>query len=120
MSWPVGNTIMVEPTESESKAELDRFCDAMISIRQEINDVETGAMPKENNILTNAPHPIEILVQDQWDKPYSRMRAAYPAPWLRPGSRGKLWPSTSRLDDAFGDRNLVCSCPPIEAYENKE
>jgi glycine dehydrogenase len=102
---------MIEPTESESKAELDRFCDAMISIRNEIRDVETGNMPKDNNILTNAPHPLDVIAQDNWDKPYSRERAAYPVPWLRVGNRGKFWPSVQRLDDAFGDRNLV-----LQAY----
>ena len=98
---------MIEPTESESKAELDRFCDAMISIRNEIRDVETGAMPKDNNVLTNAPHPLDVVTQDKWDRPYTRERAAYPVKWLRVGARGKFWPSTQRLDDAYGDRNIV-------------
>jgi glycine dehydrogenase len=108
MSWPVGNTLMIEPTESESKAEMDRFCDAMISIREEIRAVERGDQPKENNVLTNAPHPLEVLLQDKWNRPYSREQAAYPLKWLRVSSRGKFWPSTERLDDAYGDRNLVC------------
>lgn len=119
MSWPVANTLMIEPTESESLSELDRFCDAMIAIREEIRDVETGKQPRENNILTNAPHPLDVVVQDKWDRPYSRERAAYPISWLRSGQRGKFWPTVQRLDDAYGDRNLMCSCPPIEAYESK-
>jgi glycine dehydrogenase len=117
MSWPVGNTLMLEPTESESKAELDRFCDALIAIRKEITEVEQGQQPRENNVLTNAPHPLETLLTDAWDRPYSRERAAYPLTWLRASHRGKFWPTTNRLDDTFGDRNLVCACPPMEAYE---
>jgi glycine dehydrogenase len=107
MSWPVGNTLMIEPTESESKAELDRFCDALIRIRDEIRQVEQGTQPRDNNVLKNAPHPLESLLSDKWDRPYSRELAGYPIKWLRPSARGKFWPSTERLDDAFGDRNLV-------------
>lgn len=107
MSWPVANTLMVEPTESESKAELDRFCDAMISIRQEISLIEKGEMPKDNNVLVNAPHPMTMLVSDKWDKPYSREMAAYPLPWLK---EKKFWPSVGRLDDSYGDRHLFCAC----------
>jgi len=118
MSWPVANTLMIEPTESESKQELDRFCEAMISIREEIREVETGKQPKENNVLTNAPHPLEVLLTDSWDKPYSRERAAYPLPWMKTAFHGKFWPSTRRLDDAYGDRNLICACPPMEDTEN--
>ncbi|KAI3630330.1 hypothetical protein MIR68_011765 [Amoeboaphelidium protococcarum] len=118
MSWPVANTIMIEPTESESKSELDRFCDAMISIRQEIQEVADGKQPKDNNILTNAPHPLEILLKDDWTRPYSRERAAYPLDWTRVRQRGKFWPTVERLDDAYGDRNLICSCPPLEDYED--
>ena len=106
MSFPVGNTLMIEPTESESKEELDRFCEAMIAIRQEIREVEEGKAPKENNILKNAPHPPDVLLSEKWDRPYSRERAAYPVPGLR---KRKFWPSVSRVDDTFGDRNLVCS-----------
>lgn len=116
MSWPVGNTLMIEPTESESKDELDRFCDAMISIREEIREIEDGKQPKDNNVLLNAPHTMETLLSSEWKRPYSREKAAYPLQWLRPRYRGKFWPSVSRLDDTFGDRNLVCSCPPIEDY----
>lgn len=114
MSWPVGNTLMIEPTESESKAELDRFCDALISIREEIKEVETGKQPKDNNLLNNSPHPLDTLLSDEWDKPYSRERAAYPVKWLRVGNRGKFWPTTGRLDDTYGDRNLFCTCPPVD------
>jgi len=104
MSFPVPNTLMIEPTESESKRELDRFCDAMISIRKEIQDILDGKQPKDNNVLVNAPHPLEMIISDNWDKPYSRESAAYPLPSLR---KKKFWPSVSRVDDAYGDRNLV-------------
>ncbi len=113
VSWPVAGTIMVEPTESESKEELDRFCDAMISIRQEIEEIETGKADKEDNLLKNAPHTAESLMVDEWKHSYSRQRAAYPAPWTR---EHKFWPTVGRVDNAFGDRNFVCSCLPIEAY----
>ncbi|KAI9341641.1 glycine cleavage system P-protein-domain-containing protein [Obelidium mucronatum] len=115
MSFPVPNTLMIEPTESESKAELDRFCDAMLKIRQEIRAIEEGKQPKEGNVLKNAPHTIEVLTADTWDRPYSRQEAAYPMGVLR---KRKFWPTVSRVDDTFGDRNLICSCPPIEDYEN--
>ncbi|MEM1168183.1 MAG: aminomethyl-transferring glycine dehydrogenase [Cyanobacteria bacterium P01_H01_bin.35] len=115
VSWPVAGTIMVEPTESESKEELDRFCDAMISIRQEIEEIETGKADKEDNLLKNAPHTAESLMVDEWQHGYSRQRAAYPAPWTR---EHKFWPSVGRVDNAFGDRNFVCSCLPIEAYSS--
>jgi len=117
MSFPVVGTLMVEPTESESKEELDRFVEAMISIREEIRQVETGAVPKDNNVLVNAPHPIDVLLQSEWNRPYSRETAAYPLAYLR---RKKFWPSVSRVDDTFGDRNLICSCPPIEQYEEQD
>nr|KAJ3418017.1 hypothetical protein HK105_000476 [Polyrhizophydium stewartii] len=114
MSFPVANTLMIEPTESESKAELDRFCDAMIQIRQEIRDIEEGRQPRDNNVLTNAPHTVDVLIGAEWNRPYSRETAAFPVPSLR---RRKFWPTVSRVDDTFGDRNLICSCPPIEDYE---
>jgi len=104
---------MIEPTESESKEELDRFCDALIAIRQEIREVEEATQPRSNNLLTNAPHTLEDLIADTWDRPYPRERAAFPAVWTR---SHKVWPSVSRVDGAFGDRNLVCVCPPMEAY----
>jgi len=113
VSWPVAGTVMVEPTESESKAELDRFCDAMIAIRQEIAEIETGKVDPENNVLKNAPHTAETLISDDWNRPYSRTQAAYPAPWLK---EYKYWPPVSRIDNAFGDRNFVCSCLPMSAY----
>ena len=104
MSWPVAGTLMIEPTESESKAELDRFCDAMISIRQEIAEIESGAADKNNNILKNAPHPPQVVMADTWDRPYSRDKAAYPLPHVR---NAKFWPTNSRVDNVYGDRNLV-------------
>ncbi|KAI9004209.1 glycine cleavage system P-protein-domain-containing protein [Gaertneriomyces semiglobifer] len=113
MSFPVANTLMIEPTESESKRELDRFCDAMISIRQEIRDVEEGRMPRGDNVLTRAPHTVEMVV-GEWERPYTRERAVYPLEGLR---RKKFWPSVGRVDDTYGDRNLMCSCPPIEDYQ---
>ena len=113
MSWPVAGTLMIEPTESESIAELDRFCDALISIRDEIRAVETGDADPENNVLVNAPHTVEAVTSDRWAHPYTRDQAAYPAPWLR---ANKFWPAVGRVDNAFGDRNLQCSCPPMSAY----
>jgi glycine dehydrogenase len=113
VSWPVAGTIMVEPTESESKEELDRFCDAMIAIRQEIAEIESGKMDAENNVLKNAPHTAESLIVGEWNHPYSREQAAYPAPWTR---EHKFWPSVGRIDSAYGDRNFVCSCLPMDAY----
>ena len=117
MSWPVAGTIMVEPTESEDKAELDRFVDALIAIRAEIAKVEAGTWPKEDNPLKNAPHTAHALVKPEWTHPYSRAEAVYPVPSLR---RQKFWPTTSRLNDTYGDRNLVCSCPPIESLMEDE
>ncbi|KAJ2574460.1 glycine decarboxylase subunit P [Coemansia sp. RSA 1807] len=114
MSWPVPNTIMIEPTESESKEELDKFCDALISIREEIREIEEGKQSHEDNILVNAPHTISRVSAEEWTHPYSRQRAAYPLPYLR---ERKFWPSVGRVDDAFGDRNLMCSCPPIDTYQ---
>ena len=113
VSWPVPGTMMVEPTESESKEELDRFCEAMIAIRKEIEDIETGKVNRNDNVLKNAPHTAESLMVAQWNHPYSREQAAYPAPWTR---EHKFWPSVGRIDNAFGDRNLVCSCVGMEAY----
>lgn len=113
VSWPVAGTIMVEPTESESKEELDRFCDAMISIRQEIAEIESGKVDIQDNVLKNAPHTAESLIVGEWKHPYAREQAAYPAPWTKDN---KFWCSVGRIDAAFGDRNFVCSCLPIEAY----
>jgi glycine dehydrogenase len=113
VSFPVPGTLMIEPTESESKEELDRFCDAMIAIRQEIREVEEGTAARENNLLSNAPHTLQQVIADGWDRPYPRERAAYPSPAVR---EHKVWPTVGRIDSAYGDRNLVCVCPPMEAY----
>ena len=111
MSWPVGGTLMIEPTESESREELDRFADAMISIREEIAEIESGKMDRNRNPLKLAPHPAGDVTSDSWNRPYSREKAAYPAPWTR---SWKYWPTVSRIDAVHGDRNLVCSCPTVE------
>ncbi|HSG49975.1 MAG TPA: aminomethyl-transferring glycine dehydrogenase, partial [Longimicrobiales bacterium] len=113
MSWPVIGTIMAEPTESESKAELDRFCDALISIKAEIQQVELGIADREDNPLKNAPHTAAVVMADTWSHKYTREQAAYPAPWTR---ASKFWPTVGRVDNAYGDRNLVCACPPVEEY----
>ncbi len=114
MSFPVAGTFMVEPTESESKAELDRFIDAMIAIKGEIGRVQSGELDSIDNPLKNAPHTEKAIVDNQWQHKYTREEAAFPAAWVK---HNKFWPSVSRIDDVFGDRNLVCSCPPIEDYE---
>jgi glycine dehydrogenase len=113
VSFPVPGTLMIEPTESESKEELDRFCDALISIREEIREIEDGRAERDNNLLSNAPHTLEHVISDKWDRPYPRERAAFPSPSTR---LHKVWPTVGRIDSAFGDRNLVCTCPPVEAY----
>ncbi len=113
VSFPVVGTMMVEPTESESKAELDRFVDAMLSIRAEIAEIESGTLPKDNNMLKHAPHTSEVVTTDKWSRPYSRQRAAFPLPWVK---RHKFWPTVGRVNGVLGDRKLVCSCPPIEEY----
>ncbi len=113
MSWPVIGTIMVEPTESESKDELDRFCNALLSIRAEMQQIEMGLMDAEDNPLKNAPHTADVVMADEWNHKYTREQAAYPAPWTR---IHKFWPTVGRVDNAYGDRNLVCACPPVEEY----
>ena len=113
MSWPVAGTLMIEPTESESRAELDRFCDAMISIRKEISDIETGALDKNDNMLKNAPHTAEEMADDEWTHSYSRIRAAYPVKSLK---NNKFWPPVGRVDNTHGDRNLICSCPSMDDF----
>jgi len=113
MSWPVPGTLMIEPTESESKPELDRFCDAMIAIREEIRAIETGTSDKLDNPLKNAPHTSAVVTADEWKHGYTRAQAAFPLPWVR---ERKFWPYVGRVDNPFGDRNLVCTCPPMEAY----
>jgi glycine dehydrogenase len=113
VSFPVAGTLMIEPTESETKEELDRFCDSLIEIRNEIAEVEKGTASKEDNVLKNAPHTALIVMADNWSRPYSREKAAYPLAFVR---EAKFWPSVSRVDNAYGDRNLMCSCLPIEEY----
>jgi glycine dehydrogenase len=113
MSFPVPGTLMIEPTESESKAELDRFCDAMLRIRDEIRAIEDGSMDRQDNPLKNAPHTSRDVCASEWARPYSREQAAFPAPWLR---EHKFWPPSARIDNAYGDRNLMCTCPPMESY----
>ncbi len=117
VSFPVSGTLMVEPTESESKEELDRFCDAMLSIREEIREVEEGKADKEDNVLKNAPHTASEIASDAWSHAYGREKAAYPAPFV---AAKKFWPSVARVNDTYGDRNLVCACLPMEAYMNTE
>ncbi|WOG84123.1 hypothetical protein DCAR_0103304 [Daucus carota subsp. sativus] len=117
MSWPVPGTLMIEPTESESKAEMDRFCDALISIREEIAQIEKGKVDANNNVLKGAPHPPSLLMADKWTRPYSREYAAFPAAWLR---STKFWPTTGRVDNVYGDRNLVCTLLPTNGVEEQE
>ncbi|MCB0065701.1 MAG: glycine dehydrogenase (aminomethyl-transferring), partial [Caldilineaceae bacterium] len=112
LSFPVAGTLMIEPTESESLAELERFCQAMIEIREEIRAIEEGRMDAQNNPLKHAPHTAAV-VAGEWDRPYSREQAAFPAPWVR---ERKFWPYVSRIDNVYGDRHLVCACLPMEAY----
>ena len=115
VSFPVAGTMMIEPTESESKEEIDRFCDAMIAIREEIREIELGILDRRDNPLKNAPHTTDVVTADEWEHAYSRQRAAYPAPWVR---EKKFWPFVGRVNNALGDRNLVCACPPVEMYES--
>jgi glycine dehydrogenase len=114
MSWPVPGTMMIEPTESESKAELDRFCDAMISIYGEIRAIETGEADREDNVLKKAPHTAQDLLAESWDRSYSRESAAYPTTWTRVH---KYWPPVGRIDNVYGDRNLFCTCVPVDQEE---
>jgi len=116
VSFPVPGTMMVEPTESESKDELDRFCEALIAIRQEIQSVVTGEADAVDNLLKNAPHTAMEATADAWSHPYSRETAVYPLPFVRDH---KVWPTVGRINDAYGDRNLICSCPPVDAYVGK-
>ena len=113
LSFPVAGTLMVEPTESEPLAELDRFCDAMIAIHAEILEIENGSADPKNNLLKNAPHTADVVGADSWNRPYSRERAAFPVPSLRDS---KFWPAVGRIDNVFGDRNLVCTCAGMENY----
>jgi glycine dehydrogenase len=113
VSFPVAGTLMIEPTESENKAELDRFCDAMLAIREEIAQVERGELPRDDNPLKHAPHTASAVISDAWTHAYPREQAAFPTAEAR---AAKFWPSVGRIESAFGDRHLVCSCPPMEAY----
>jgi glycine dehydrogenase len=113
LSFPVHGTLMMEPTESESKAELDRFIEAMIDIHKDIMEIAEGKITVQESVLRFAPHTADVLLSDSWDRKYSREKAAFPLPWVR---ENKFWPSVSRINDGYGDRNLVCSCEPIESY----
>lgn len=117
VSFPVAGTLMIEPTESEPKEELDRFIEALLEIRNEIKEVEEGTAKRDDNVLKNAPHTAALVMADQWDRPYTRQKAAYPLPFVR---EAKFWPAVSRIDNAYGDRNLVCSCLPMEDYTQRE
>ena len=117
LSFPVAGTIMIEPTESESQDELDRFCDALLQIRKEIDEIASGAADAKSNVLSNAPHTVELVTASDWPYNYSREQAAYPLPYLREGF--KFWASVGRVNNAAGDRNLICTCPPLEAYEEQ-
>ena len=115
VSFPVPGTMMIEPTESETKAELDKFCDVMIEIRNEIEEIRNGTYDKENNVLKNAPHTASVVTSSSWIFPYTREKAAYPLDFV---SSNKFWPSVGRVDNAHGDRNLFCSCIPLEEYSS--
>jgi glycine dehydrogenase len=117
VSFPVAGTMMIEPTESEDKAEIDRFCEAMIQIRSEIEEVITGKADRENNVLKNAPHTAAVIAADDWRYSYSREKAAFPLPFV---SLNKFWPSVSRINNTYGDRNLICACPPVEEYADSQ
>jgi glycine dehydrogenase len=112
LSFPVAGTIMIEPTESEDKAELDRFCDALLQIRAEIEEIANGVADQKDNVLVNAPHTLAQITANDWNKPYSREKAAFPLSWVR---NNKFWANVGRVDGAYGDKNLVCVCPPIES-----
>jgi len=114
MAFPIHDTLMIEPTESEPKSELDRLCDALIAIRNEIKEVEEGKADPKNNVLTRAPHVAKVVTADTWDRPYSREKAAFPVPSLK---KNKYWPVVGRIDNVYGDRNLFCTCPPLEEYQ---
>ena len=115
MSWPVPGTLMIEPTESEDRAELDRYCDALIAIREEIQEIESGEADREVNLLKMAPHTQSMLVSESWDRPYARERAVYPLAYLR---ESKFWPPVARVDNPWGDRNIFCSCAGVEEVAN--
>ncbi len=114
LSFPVHGTLMVEPTESESKDELDRFADALIDIAADITAIKEGKMDKVDNVLKHAPHTQEVVTTSEWNRPYDRQRAAFPLIWVRDN---KFWPAVGRINDGFGDRNLVCACVPVDEYK---
>lgn len=113
MSFPVAGTIMIEPTESEDLAELDRFCDALIAIRHEIAAIENGEADKHDNVLKNAPHTQAVVISSEWKHTYTREQAVFPLPWVR---QNKFWPSIGRINNTYGDRNLICTCQPVSSY----
>ena len=115
LSFPVHGTLMMEPTESESKSELDRFIEAMIDIHHDIMEIAEGKLEAGQSVLRNAPHTAEVLLAENWEHNYSREKAAFPLPWVK---ENKFWPSVSRINEGYGDRNLVCSCEPIESYRH--
>ena len=117
VSFPVAGTLMIEPTESEPKEELDRFCETLLQIRKEISEIEEGKADREDNVLKNAPHTAAVVTADEWKHAYSRQKAAYPLPFVR---EAKFWPAVSRVDNAYGDRNLMCSCLPIEEFSKED
>ncbi len=117
LSFPVAGTIMIEPTESENKEELDRFCDALNSIYEEIKSIENGESDKKDNVLKNAPHTLAVITADEWNHVYSRSKAAFPLPYLK---ENKFWPTISRVNNTYGDRNLICTCEPVESYMEVE
>jgi glycine dehydrogenase len=117
MSFPVPGTIMIEPTESEDKAELDRLCEALIAIHNEIDEIANGTVDKANNPLKNAPHTQKLVISDSWDKPYSREKAAFPLPYV---VENKFWPSVARVNNTHGDRNLICTCEPVSSFAEEE
>jgi glycine dehydrogenase len=114
VSFPVSGSLMIEPTESEDKVELDRFADAMIRIRQEIRDIETGKADRKDNVVVNAPHTLKHIICNEWTHPYTREQAAYPAPWIH--TRGKIYASVGKIDNTYGDRNLVTRCPTVDQF----
>lgn len=116
MSFPVAGTLMIEPTESESKAELDRFCDAMLAIRAEIRAIESGELPRDDNPLCHAPHTAMEVTATEWERAYPREQGAFPLAWVR---ADKFWPAVGRVDNAWGDRNLICTCPPMSDYSDE-
>lgn len=118
MSWPVVGGLMIEPTESEDKLEIDRFIDSLKRIRAEIAEIESGEADKVDNVLKNSPHTLRHLMDNEWNHSYDRQKAGHPAPWIH--LRGKVWPAVGRVDQAYGDRNLVCTCPPIQEYFDAE